>query len=115
MLSTLRKRGATGVCVVVILSSLSTLAGAEGAIQAQFSLLGSHSTHGPPALSVRANSGIDLTWASGVPGPKLQSSDTLVSGGSWREVQATVEESEGKSHVHLAPSDRDLYFRLSTP
>lgn len=69
----------------------------------------------PPALSVRANSGIDLTWASGVSGSKLQSSDTLMSGGSWHEVQATVEESEGKSHVHLAPSDRDLYFRLSTP
>ncbi|MBL9172725.1 MAG: hypothetical protein JNL10_04250 [Verrucomicrobiales bacterium] len=69
----------------------------------------------PPALSVRANSGIDLTWASGVPGSKLQSSETLVSGGSWHDVEATVEESEGKSLVHLAASDRDLYFRLSAP
>lgn len=74
-----------------------------------------HLTVLPPALSVRAHSGIDLTWVSGGPGSKLQSSDTLASGGSWHDVGAPVEESEGKSHVHLGASDRDLYFRLSTP
>ncbi|MFO1460250.1 MAG: hypothetical protein U1G08_12660 [Verrucomicrobiota bacterium] len=68
-----------------------------------------------PVLKVRADSGIDLSWVSGVPGLKLQSIASLASGGSWHNVEAAVEEIEGESHVRLGPSERDQFFRLSVP
>jgi len=69
-----------------------------------------------PRLVLRlVNDGVELSWAAGLTGFRLQSAESLAPGSQWLDVQTTPVEANGEAHVLLEAGSPERYFRLLNP
>ena len=69
----------------------------------------------PPRLEVRWANGdrpMELAWASGLSGLKLQACESLPPANEWQDVASSVREIDGEARVSLEAGSAHRYFRL---
>ena len=70
----------------------------------------------PPRLNGRFAGGpLELTWAAGLTGLKLQALETTLPNRSWQEVATPPTEADGQVRVRLESVKTDSFFRLIHP
>lgn len=69
-----------------------------------------------PQLHGRLTDGlVELFWAAGVPGLKLQGRESLAPDSSWEDVTTSAVEADGEVRVRLNTGSVHCYFRLLRP
>jgi hypothetical protein len=70
----------------------------------------------PPNLGVRLTGGsVELAWAAGLDGLKLQVRKTLGPDSAWQDVPDPVVEADGEARVSTAINGTQAFFRLIQP
>lgn len=70
---------------------------------------------GPQLGLRRTDGGVELFWAAGLSGFKLQSAESLAPGNQWQDITATPVETNGEATLGFETSVQHHYFRLVKP